>query len=57
MLEDYHQLHRQILDVFNQYGVQIMTPSYMADPSTAKVVPADRWFDAPATPTPDGADS
>jgi len=50
MLEDYHQLHRQILDVFNQYGVQIMTPSYMADPAVAKIVPADHWFEAPAIP-------
>ena len=36
MLEVYGDLHRQILDVFNEYGVQIMTPAYMADPPRAQ---------------------
>ncbi len=48
----YTDLHRNILDVFNEYGVQIMTPAYMADPAQAKVVPGDRWFDAPAAAPP-----
>jgi small-conductance mechanosensitive channel len=26
------ELHRNILDVFNEYGVQIMTPAYEDDP-------------------------
>jgi small-conductance mechanosensitive channel len=43
-------LHRNILDVFNEYGVQIMTPAYEGDPETAKTVPRDRWFAAPARP-------
>lgn len=30
-------LHRNILDVFTENGVQIMTPSYVADPAEAKV--------------------
>jgi small-conductance mechanosensitive channel len=28
----YTDLHRNILDVFNEYGVQIMTPAYESDP-------------------------
>jgi small-conductance mechanosensitive channel len=50
MLELYHELHRQILDVFNEYGVQIMTPSYMADPTRPKVVAPGDWHLAPAKP-------
>jgi small-conductance mechanosensitive channel len=42
-------LHRNIQDVFNEYGVQIMSPHYMADPADAKVVPLQRWHEAPAT--------
>jgi small-conductance mechanosensitive channel len=48
----YTELHRNILDVFNEYGVQIMTPAYEGDPEVAKVVPRDQWFLGPATPPP-----
>jgi small-conductance mechanosensitive channel len=52
----YSELHRRILDVFNEYGVQIMTPSYMADPAEAKIVPKHQWYLAPAQPPrPDNA--
>lgn len=44
----YTALRQQILDVFNEFGVQIMTPHYENDPSDAKVVPRDQWFAAPA---------
>ncbi len=44
----YTELHRNILDVFNEYGVQIMTPAYEGDPSEPKVVPRDQWYAAPA---------
>lgn len=43
-------LNRNILDVFNEYGVQIMTPAYEGDPGAPKVVPKDQWFVAPAQP-------
>ena len=43
-------LHTAILDQFNQHGVQIMSPHYFGDPSTAKVVPKERWYEPPATP-------
>jgi hypothetical protein len=45
----YTELHRAILDVFNEYEIQIMTPAYEGDPEQAKVVPRDQWFTAPAT--------
>ncbi len=44
----YAALHRNILDVFNEYGVQIMTPAYEGDPAEPKVVPKERWHLAPA---------
>jgi small-conductance mechanosensitive channel len=46
----YSRLHQNILDVFNEYGVQIMTPAYEGDPEQAKVVPRDQWWTAPARP-------
>ena len=46
--ERYAALHRSILDVFNEYGVQIMTPAYEGDPSQPKVVPQEQWFPEPA---------
>jgi small-conductance mechanosensitive channel len=46
----YSNLHRNILDVFNEFGVQIMTPAYEGDTPDPKVVPKDRWFTAPALP-------
>ena len=46
----YTNLHRNILDVFNEYGVQIMTPAYEKDPKEPKVVPKEQWFAAPAQP-------
>jgi small-conductance mechanosensitive channel len=41
-------LHRNILDVFNEYGVQIMTPAYESDPAEPKIVPRTQWHEAPA---------
>ncbi len=41
-------LHKNIQDVFNEYGVQIMSPHYMADPADTKVVPLQRWYEPPA---------
>ena len=46
----YSALHRNILDVFNEYNVAIMTPAYVADPSDAKVVPRSKWYTPPAAP-------
>ncbi len=44
----YTAMHQNILDVFNEHGVQIMTPAYEGDPETPKVVPKDQWYQAPA---------
>jgi small-conductance mechanosensitive channel len=41
-------LHANILDAFNEYGVQITSPNYEADPAGRKVVPPDQWYAAPA---------
>jgi small-conductance mechanosensitive channel len=43
MMRLYDELHRSILDVFNEHGVQIMTPAYEGDPEEPKIVPKDRW--------------
>jgi small-conductance mechanosensitive channel len=48
----YSALHRNILDVFNEYGVAIMTPSYVADPEEPKLVPKAQWYAPPAAPSP-----
>jgi len=49
-------LHANIQDLFNEYGVQIMSPNYVLDPAAAKTVPKTGWFPAPARPdqTPEG---
>ena len=44
----YTALHRNILDVFNEHGIQIMTPAYEGDPESPKVVPKEQWFTTPA---------
>ncbi len=48
MAARYTALHRNIQDVFNEYGVQIMTPAYESDPASPKVVPPDQWYQEPA---------
>jgi small-conductance mechanosensitive channel len=41
-------LHANIQDVFNEHGVQIMSPHYMTDAAEAKVVKPEDWYRAPA---------
>jgi small-conductance mechanosensitive channel len=43
MMPLYAALHRNILDVFNACGVQIMTPAYEGDPAEPKIVPPEKW--------------
>jgi small-conductance mechanosensitive channel len=43
-------LHANIQDAFNEFGVQIMAPSYEADPEHPKLVPPHLWYSAPAAP-------
>jgi small-conductance mechanosensitive channel len=42
------RLHGNVADCFNEYGVQITSPHYEADPDEPKVVPRSRWHEAPA---------
>ena len=48
-------LHANIQDAFNEYGVQIMSPNYEADPEGDKIVPVDQWYAAPAKHPAGGA--
>jgi hypothetical protein len=41
-------LYANILDVFNENQVQIMTPSYIADPEVPKIAPIDDVKEAKA---------
>jgi hypothetical protein len=34
--------------VFNEYGIQIMTPAYEHDPVEPKIVRPNEWYTAPA---------
>jgi small-conductance mechanosensitive channel len=48
------QLHANIQDLFNEFGVQIMSPHYMVDPASPKLVRKRDWFAAPAPSDPAG---
>jgi small-conductance mechanosensitive channel len=41
------RLHANIQDVFNEFGVQIMSPNYEADRERPTWVPKERWNEAP----------
>ncbi|MCM8594700.1 mechanosensitive ion channel family protein [Accumulibacter sp.] len=43
-------LHANIQDQFNTYGVQIMSPHFVLQPSGSVVVPREQWHTAPAAP-------
>jgi len=53
MLNIYSELHQNIQDAFNEYGVQIMSPHYMSDPRSPAVVPREHWYEPPAKPPGD----
>jgi hypothetical protein len=46
----YTAMHQNVLDIFNEHGVQIMTPAYEGDPAAPKVVPKEQWYLSPAKP-------
>ena len=50
MIPLYSKLRGNILDLFNEYGVAIMTPSYVADTPEPKIVHKDDWYQVPAKP-------
>ncbi len=43
-------LHANIQDIFNEHGVQIMSPHYVADPPQPLIVPPERRSPPPAAP-------
>jgi small-conductance mechanosensitive channel len=42
------ELHSHIQDVFNEQGVQIMSPAFESQPEEKIVVPKSKWFPKPA---------
>lgn len=44
-------LNRQIIDAFNEFGVQIMSPHFHHQPDEKVWVPVDQWHAAPASET------
>ncbi len=49
-IETLSNLHANIQDAFNEYGVQIMSPHFMMQPQDNIVVPRSKWHAAPAPP-------
>ena len=41
-------LNGKIQDIFNTYGVQIMSPQYYEQPPQPLIVPKEKWYTAPA---------
>jgi small-conductance mechanosensitive channel len=57
MTQIYSDLHQNIQDAFNEHGVQIMSPHYLGDPAQAKIVPQEKWYQAPAKRDESGVDT
>jgi small-conductance mechanosensitive channel len=53
MVDIYSDLHKNIQDCFNEYGVQIMSPNYRADRAVPTIVPKEKWYAPPAAPPDD----
>lgn len=49
-IETLSDLHAQIQDRFNEFGVQIMSPHYMVQPEGYVVVPPEKWHRPPSEP-------
>ncbi len=52
-----NELHANIQDVFNENGVQIMSPHYMADTPQPQIVPPGQWDPGLAKSFPDAPES
>ena len=44
------RLHANVQDLFNEHGVQILSPHYMTQPAEPVVVDRRNWYAAPAKP-------
>ena len=49
-VETISDLNSQILDAFNEFGVQIMSPHFMVQPDASIVIPPAKWHAPPAEP-------
>ena len=49
------RLHEQILDIFNEHGVQIMSPNFEGQPEKPVIVHPSKWFAEPAAGKDAGA--
>ena len=49
-VETLSELHANIQDAFNEFGVQIMLPYMDMSAHNAVVVPPSKWYAPPATP-------
>ena len=47
-IESLSDLHAQIQDAFNEFGVQIMSPHFMLQPTASVLVPPSNWYAPPA---------
>lgn len=52
--EGRNALHSSIIDVFNEFGVQIMSPNFVMQPKGAVVVAKEDWYTAPAVAPQEG---
>jgi small-conductance mechanosensitive channel len=50
------RLHEHILDVFNEHGVQIMSPHFEGQPDQPAIVERSKWYAEPAGAVTVGAD-
>lgn len=41
-------LHANIQDMFNEYGVQILSPHFQVQPPQVVTVPKEKWYEVPA---------
>ncbi|MGR7483695.1 mechanosensitive ion channel family protein [Klebsiella aerogenes] len=49
-----NELHANIQDVFNEFGVQIMSPNFVMQPEGSVIVAKHNWYAAPAVPPEKG---
>jgi small-conductance mechanosensitive channel len=54
-IETLSNLHSNIQDAFNEFGVQIMSPHYMVQPERSVVIPRSKWHQSPSAPGLDSA--
>ena len=54
-IETVSHLHSAIQDSFNEFGVQIMSPHYMLQPSASMIVRRENWHSPPASPMADSS--